>query len=339
MLAPGRLARRLHSLVFAGGHRHRSTVIAGPEHLQYAGGLYHPGAAPSDPQRVVLLAKAQLCHGWEAVGSKADLALQGDPVILELGDDLSLQRSRPVTGLVGYPDLGRVGHADFRLFKRGNQIWVNHDMIPLVRRHPSTWTRRSARPCLSILDLDAARLIFRGEPELDFRIDERERNWVYSEIAGDLYLFYSFAPYRVLTMVDEADLKFATVIHSTLDATLADIGGYGTPVVFSTNPVEYDDQYLLAFVQQVEPVGVQPIHHHWAVLLRRETLVPHRRTAKPLISSNGARGRQPGLAQVTSVIRRKDAFVCFLGEGDAYVTRRSIRRDEIETQLVSIASR
>lgn len=330
VLSPARLLARLIAQPACQCRARKSTVIAGPQYLGFAGGIYNPGALPTKDGGVILLAKGEVCHWWDAVGVKADLYNKGSPVIFTLDQDLSVRSSRVVRLLENYPPIDKVSYSDFRVFQYNGEIWVNHSMIPLVRRHACVWTFSEAKPCLSRLDSTYTRLTFLGYPQIDFPANKMEKNWLYVEQDGNLYLFYSFHPYRVLKLIDRKSLTFATVINQPLEDRLADIGGYKTMMSFSTNPIEYDNLHWLLLVHQIEPGLAESCYHHWGVLIDKETMLPRKITAKPLFSGMGARGRKPGILYVSAVVKRGTDFVFFCGEGDAYTTRMSVHSDVLE---------
>lgn len=336
LFSPSRIFGKVFVQATHRAHRRMTTIIASPGHLDFAGGIYNPGALPIANNEVVLLAKGQFCHWWDAVGTNANLYYQGNPVIFILAEDLQVKFRQVVKLLKNFPEVGRVGYEDFRLFQFGDETWVNHSMIPLVQKHACWWTFREARPCLSRFDLASECLTFLGHPQMDFPVNRIEKNWTYLERDGELFLFYSFSPYRILRLVDRQALRFATIINHQLDDRCANVGGFGTMVSLSTNPIEYDKHHWLLLVHQIERSRIERIYHHWGVLLDKNTLLPYKITADPIFSGMGARGRKPGVVYVSSVVKMGEDFVFFMGEGDAYVTRATFPKSVLENLWADI---
>lgn len=330
LISPTRLVGQIIKQPAYRKHLRNSKVIAGPHYLGFAGGIYNPGSLPTSDGGVILMAKGQICHWWDAIGINAELYQKGSPVVFTLDKDLNLKGSHVVQSQNGFPAIDKVGYEDFRLFYYNKEIWVNHSLLTLVPRHTCAWTFQDSKQVLSSLDPTHTRLSFLGQPQLDLPIRRIEKNWVFLEYEGNLFLFYSFHPYRVLKLTDRENLTFTTVINQPLGDRLGDIGGFKTMVSFSTNPIDYDERHWLLLVHQVEHGRVERCYHHWGVLIEKKTLLPRKITTTPLFSGRGARGRKPGIIYVTSVIRREADFVFFSGEGDAFITQVVVPKNTIE---------
>lgn len=147
---------------------------------------------------------------------------------------------------------------------------------------------------------------------------------------GELYLFYTFHPYRVLKLSNRRTLTFSTIINQPLSPQLGDIGGFGTFVSYSTNPVDYDEQHFMLLVHQVDPSRMGRLYYHWGVLIDKATMYPTQVTAEPLFSGVGARGVLRGVVYVMSVIPRGHEFIFYCGEGDTYLSRTTIAKDKLD---------
>lgn len=316
-------------------HIRRSTVIAGPRFLGFAGGLYNPGSVLLENGDVLLLAKGQTCHWWDAVGSQAHLAHTGFPVAITLDSDLKVKAQGVVKGLNNFP-IDEHALEDFRLFRHKGDILAIHGLLPIVRQ-PCKTLYKEAKQTLSNFDPVRNRLTFQDHPTLDFATNPIEKNWVFLDRCGELYLLYSFHPYRVLKLTDWNHLSFTTVINQPQDEHLANIGGFGTMVSFSTNPIEYDANHWLLVVHQIEQSRwVDRCYHQWGILLDKNSLLPRKFSTKPLFESLGARGRMAGILYVTSVVKKNDDFIFFCGEGDAYITRIALSKSELEKNWVDL---
>jgi len=329
-LSPVSLYRKWSDYVFHPEHRRNSIVLAGPNFMGYKGGVLNPGALTMPNGNILLLAKAQVCHWWTAVGIKADEYFKGNAMMIVLNERLDIVSSRQVEMDSSFPSDNLTGYEDFRLFRYGNEIWANHGMISIQKKHQCASTYIAATPCLSRLDTKSGELSFLGHPRVDFPTGMIEKNWLFFEHDKSLYLLYTVNPYRLLKLKDAKTHSFETIIHEDLGSAIKDIGGFGTMISFSTNPVEYDDDYLLFLIHQVERRGRERFYHHWGFLLDKRTLRPAKITKKPLFTGEGARGKRPGIIFVTSVLKRQNEFVFLLGEGDAYLTYTLLGKDKLD---------
>ncbi|ETX05505.1 MAG: hypothetical protein ETSY2_22540 [Candidatus Entotheonella gemina] len=310
-------------------------IIAGPGSLGFKGGLFNPGAVNTAYGDTVMLAKGQAQHWMLAQGENVHEYFTGAPVFMSFDKHHRVKESCEVQNLYDFPVQDDLEIEDFRLFRFENQIWVNHNIIQVERTAHQTGYM-AAMVCLSHLDSDNKSLTFQGYPQLDFDIQKKEKNWVFTEFNGDLYLFYSFHPYRVLKLIDRQTLTFSTMINQPLGSQLSDIGGYGTFVSYSTNPVDYDEQHLLLLIHQVDPKGMGRLYYHWGVLIDKVTMYPAKITAAPLFSGIGARGLLRGVIYVMSVIAQQDTFLFYCGEGDTYLSRTQISKDKLDSLWMEV---
>jgi len=313
-------------------HCATSNVIAGPGFLGFRGGLFNPGAASMDNGDILLLAKGQECHWTDAVIKKNNykLYLKGDPVVIALDENFKIKSSYPIKLLNNFPLQEDLAIEDFRIFCFKSKVWVNHALIPIEREIGQRAGYSECTQVLSILDAADRSLTLAGSPKLDFKPKRKEKNWVYLEHKDDLYLFYSFSPYRILKLVETSTLTFSTVVNQSVDSRLSDIGGFGTMVSFSTNLINYDDLYWLMVVHQVDASNGSRLYYHWGVLICKENLKPIKITSSPLFSGWGARGGLKGICYVMSVIIQNTDFVFFCGEGDEYLTRAIITKAKLD---------
>ncbi len=333
------LARRWRGLVDLAGrvpailrHRLRSQVIAAPGFLGFGGGLYNPGSLMLDSGQVILLAHGQQLHWIDCQGERAERYGEGGPVLITLGEDLSTINGQAIRSFRDFTTFEGSRIEDYRLFRFEGRIWVNHGDLQYRQKGDRPSIHRGVQT-LSILDPTGPSLTRIGTPRLDFETSRIEKNWLFVESGGDLYLLYSCRPYRVLKLSDRQGLSFSTVVNQDLGPALGDTGGYGTMVSFSTNPIDYDDEHFLMLIHQVQHVdrdrGAKR-YHQWAVLLDRQSLLPMKISSEPLCRGRGARGRLRTILYVMSVLRRGDEFVLFCGEGDSHLTRMTLNRADLE---------
>ena len=315
-------------------NRMHSKVIAKPGTLSFAGGVFNPGALLIDDRHVLLLAKSQVLPFFKAVGKKRELYLKGSPVSF-LVDYSTLKRQKAwvIRDLVGFPPEDEYAIEDLRLFTwRGNKM-INHTLITKKRVQGYLSTKSTA----SALSLYNEQVIkFYLVPQLDFPLQEFEKNWVYAEKGEKLLLFYSVNPYRILDLQDEENFKFKTLIHQQLSGKITDPGDFGTMVSFSTNPIDFDEKHWLVIIHQFKKKITGRWYNHWAVLIDKTSLVPVQITSEPIFTGAGARGRVPGYRYISSVVKVRDELLFFAGEGDIYVTVTKKKIKDIQSLLIPV---
>jgi hypothetical protein len=307
-------------------HRMRFKVIAGPGFLGFRGGAFNPGAVVKNDGDILLLAKGQVQH-WR-YARPADY-MRGAPVVVSLDERLRVRSTATIPKLDQLPSDNDTEVEDFRMFTFGGEIWVNHYLIEVLRTE-QTRGYRGSRVCLSRFNAATNELTFLGHPRIDFEAQPREKNWVFMESNGELYLLYTFRPYRVLKLVDRQTLTFSTVVNRVYDIDVESLGGFSKPVSYSTNPIPYDGDHLLVLVHQSVRTPAGRCYYHWGVLLDKHDLAPQRVTSRPLVTGTGARGPLRGVLYVSSVIKLRNDFVLFNGEGDSYLTRTTVSKAKIE---------
>lgn len=326
----------LNPLVFI---RHYSTfkIIVGPGFSGFKGGICNPGAVVDDHDNTIMLAKGQHHHWVDAKDHLHQHFLKGVPLVLSLDQESRVQKSYPIHQLNDFPSDDDLELEDFRLFRFHREFWVNHNLIRTERNKDYVGYSASF-PSLSRLDPKRKTLTFLGYPQVDFPTQCKEKNWSFIQHNNDLYLFYSAHPYRVLKLTDRESLTFSTVINQTVNPALDDIGGFGTMVSFSINPIPYDDQHFFLLIHQVDPKGFGRLYYHWGVLIDKNSLYPTKVTFSPLFSGLAARGRVKGVIYTTSVVNRGADFIFYGGEGDTYVSYAQLSKPQLDIQWSDISN-
>ncbi len=310
--------------------------IAGPGFLNYAGGIFNPGALFIDG-KYVLLAKSQIQHWIHIRDSKSNTYLKGAPTLLNLDKTFKVETAK-ILKEQNYSNNKRWGMEDFRMFSHENVLYVNHALM-FVDEDATVPKYKEAMQALSVLDIEKETLTFKGFPKTDFSINKIEKNWIYWSNGNEVVMFYSFFPYHVLKLTDKENLLFTTIIKQQLAEYLKDIGNFGTQVSFSTNPISYDDEHLLLLIHQYKLEGYDRFYHHWGVLVNKKDLQISKITSKPIIAGKKVRGQMPGVIYTTSVVKQKDSFVFFNGEADAYITSRTIKNSDLSKLWITVDSR
>ncbi len=312
-----------------------SKVVAKPGTLGFKGGAFNPGVLELENNDLILLSKAQVLPWYKAKGKKQKYYLQGNPVSFLLNSEtLETKDSFIVTQFLGFGNEDEYAIEDCRMFWWKGKKMVNHSWI--VKQKILSGQQTVVKSALSFFDEKAKKIEFIGFPQLDFPIEDVEKNWVYKEYKNELFLFYSLHPYRVLELDDENDLRFKTFINQDLSKKIQDPGGFGTRISFSSNPIDFDEKYWLVIIHQIKFQITGRCYYHWAVLIDKETKLPVKMTSKPIFSGMGARGRVPGYRYISSVLKRGDELLFFAGEGDIYVTVTKKKIKEIENLLMNI---
>lgn len=307
-----------------------SKVLAKPGILGFKGGAFNPGAVQSHG-KIILLVKATYLPWYKARGKKRDLFLKGSPLLFTLNQESSLEKKiEIINDFRGFPGGHPWAIEDMRLFTFQDSIYINHSLVEFGK--DDSWFGQGAvSASLSVLNFQDQSITFIQVPQLDFPKQKIEKNWMYLEHEDQLYLFYSLNPYRVL--VQEHGV-FVTKIYQDLGGKLNDIGGFGTMVSQSTNPIDFDENHYLMVIHQIENRNFGRCYHHWAILISKRTMLPVKITSQPIFSGLGARGRTPGIRYISSILKEGEEILFFAGEGDIYVTAKKKRIKELESLLI-----
>ena len=315
-------------------HVLKSKIIAKPGALSF-GSLFNPGALVVD-DHILLLANAQKIPWFKTRGKNRKFYLEGQPVQFLLDKkSLNTVQEEIITNITGFPSENNWAIEDMRLFTWKGQKMINHSFIT-KGKVGECGNQTSVASAVSILDEKEKKFSFHAFPELDFPVQNIEKNWLYRATDNKLILFYSVNPYKVLILEDEKQFKFRSIINQDFYWQLKNPGGFGTMVSFSTNPIEFDELHWLIIVHQIKNRISGRCYYHWAVLIDKSTFLPVKITSKPIFSGMGARGRTPGIRYISSILKVNNEILFFAGEGDVYVTVTKKTIPEINANLISL---
>jgi hypothetical protein len=260
--------------------REDSRWLAGRGAMGFPYGVFNPGAI-SENGRVTLLANGEM-KPWVRRRDRLDEFIPGThPVLAEIGKADELRRVRTLVPKE-YPVGGFNRIEDFRLFSRNGEIYTNHAATTLPGAmppgdRPTPLDRLVTRVAISRIDKERGELRFLGFPQIGRPLDRIEKNWGMFTHNDELYLLYSFAPYRLYRLVNWQTLAFEPVIEAKIPAPsfLA-----GMPLRNSINPIDFDADHWLHVVHAVYPVKQ---YVFWGVLIRKKSLLPVAASRHPLI--------------------------------------------------------
>lgn len=313
-------------------------IIAGIGTMGFKGGVMNPGGIRYN-DRVLILAKAQEGHWCETLLEKNVHRnfMNGPPIMFILNDDLELQTMETVSRGEGFPQNSSIQTEDFRLFKFKDNIYVNHSVCEIL---PEGGYQK-CKPGLSFFDGEKKMIRYIGNPNLDFPINELEKNWVYFEHASELYLVYSYSPYILLKREYGSLLKFKTVIKKEMNRYWHHAGLFsGVMISCSTNPISYDERHLLAVIhQRYNSSRIGSIFFQWAVLIDRDSLMPVKISFRPLFRGGECRGALPGVVYVMSTLLLGEDVVFFNGEGDSCLSYLKVKKSILNKLFIDLKVR
>lgn len=308
------------------------TRLGGPGSFGFAAGVLNPGVIESGDE-IWLLVRGER-EPWAVLRNdeKAFLA-SCVPLLLRLDSHLQL---RGAENLEAPPDLEshRAKAEDFRLYRYQGELYVNHSIISVSPRksgaeHAVDVDRMKSRVGISRFDSESKRLEFLGVPTLDCPLAPQEKNWAFFSQGEDLYLIYSFLPYRVLRLSDWSKLEFETVLDIPLQSALA---VDGVQIRNSANPVGYDEQHLLFLIHKVYPVKE---YVFWAVLIDRNTLQPCAISERPLLRAGAS--APVSILYACSLLVRSTEVIVFGGLNDCSFGYWRIPRERLDQAWVSLS--
>lgn len=300
-------------------------ALAGPGYLGFKGGVMNPSVLVKGDVGF-LLGKGVVCHWTKAKWFKSGLYLKGSPILFQVNRKFDVTRS-DCLNFVGYPDGGDIAIEDFRLFEYSGRTFVGHPVISLLRSFGRT-TYTHARQAISEVNPNSQELKFLGFPSLDFELGRVEKNWLYFELDGELYVIYSVNPLHILKLKRGSSFEFETYIKKPFDL---DKFSMLKGLSLSAGPVRYDDDSLLLIVHKYWVIENRRVYFHWAVLLDIRTFSPKRVSRNPILSGGAARGDYPGILYVMGVHVDDDAVIFGVGESDSYSGYLSISRSELDS--------
>ncbi len=307
--------------------------FAGPGCLGFKGGVFNPGALLCDTELFVV-AKGQQAH-WK-VAFAEDFA-KGNPLLFRLNANLDVQHTHKITVIDNLPEINPKQIEDFRMFKFRDTIYSNHAVLCLKKDGGYD----QCVQMLSTLDATNKTLTFVGQPLLDFKVNNKEKNWVFFEHKDELYLLYSFSPYILLKAMQWPELEFKTVINKENKPAF-----HRPPILhkeyigFSTNPVSYDENnFLVVIHSSTHVLRYGRLYFHWAVLIDKQSLLPVKISSRPLIKGGKCKGMLPGVIYTMAVILSGDYLVLFNGEGDAYCSYVKMERKALDASFVDFKQR
>ncbi|HCM42132.1 MAG TPA: hypothetical protein PLY88_06140 [Candidatus Omnitrophota bacterium] len=299
---------------------------------RYPGGIYNPGHFTC-AGKSYLLARGEKHMEIERARDASKMMRGSAPLLTECSPDFTVQSMKELQ-LVGFPSRVDFRAEDFRVFIFQEQVYAHHSLIqfPPYFRYRDDKTYFS-KQVISRVDIEKKQLVYCGAPALDRNLALIEKNWLYLEHDGEVYLFYGFSPfYLVQKLVSWGRFEFKTFI----DMPLRIFGLHHLPYVsFSSNPVEYDEKHYLLFVHARR--GKQILDYlHWGVLISKTTLKPVFISKKPVLRGGNARGVYPHVIFITAVIPSGRDFDIIMGEGDYYSSVAKLERSLFEKNLISI---
>ena len=276
----------------------------------YRGGVYNPGAVAIG-ENLVLLARNERFTELDRQAAPWRLWGSCRPLVMTLNRSGELTSTVPLSVPA---DIQSDRAEDFRLFRWESTLYTSFSR---VQRSGQIKIRVAA------VDLVQRRMGRALEPIVDFPTNPVEKNWCYFEHQTELYLIYTFSPFRLLRLVDRDRFRFETVLSAPLSIPGAAHGlHFASAFSLSTPPFEYQNE-LLMFIHRRDATQV---YHQYAVWLDRQTLRPLRMSRFPVFSGGDARGLRPSVLYLMSVVPTDHEYWFFFGEGDDHVS--SLRLSE-----------
>ena len=329
-----RLKRIKDGLVFLSNPIARSSEfvrLGGRGSFGFAAGVVNPGAI-ADGDGVILLARGERIPWSISKHNLSDFLHGCRPVLFELNDKLDVSHVAEAA-FINAVELADSRMEDFRLFRSQNQLFSSHSWVATPDGNPpgSEPVRLESlriRIGISQVDLKTKEVKFLGTPQLDCATGLAEKNWVFFEHQNELFLIYSFNPFRLLRANRWPQMDFTTVACRNLSISSGD-----DQLKFrnSVNPVEYNQEYFLHIVHKVYP-GKQYVF--WGVLIERKSLLPKMISTRPLVC--GWKSAPASIIYACSLIVRKDDIVVFAGLNDSSMGFWKIARHKLDENWIHL---
>ena len=284
----------------------RRQLIELPEGVvgDFRGGVYNPGAALIG-DHFVLLARNERYTELDRRTDPARSVASSRPLSIMLDRRGQVVSASPLS-VSGEMHADRA--EDFRLFRWKSRLYTSFSRVT-----------KSGRIEIQTAEVDLDNLEI-GSPiqtQLDFEVAMIEKNWCFFPHGEDLFVVYSFQPFRLLRVVNSQAFHCRTIVSAPVT-----FHGQTHPLRFagqisnSTSPIPFRD-HLLLFIHHRD---VANNYQHYAVCLDRRTLHPQRISRHPLFSGGDAQGMRPNVVYLTSVVVVDQEYWFFFGEGDEHLS-------------------
>jgi hypothetical protein len=308
-------------------------LLAGRGSFGFAAGACNPGATV-EAGRTYLLPRGERTPWAYQKTDESRFFSSPCPLLLTLGPGNQIATANEIS-IDGLPNASATRVEDFRLFRYRDQVFTNHSVMSdpfggLPRHRRLRIERLQTRVGISRLDLEKRSLTWCGFAAIDRPLTRIEKNWA---IFGDdkLLLLYSFSPYILLSSVNWPKLDFTPVLKAEVQfPTDHD----GLSARNSINPITYDDNHWLHIVHRVYP-GKQ--YSFWAVLIDKNSMLPVRVTARPLIC--GWASSSASIVYACSVTVDPVNVNVFAGLDDSATAVATIRRTRLDSEWVPLVSK
>jgi hypothetical protein len=337
MVALGRLVKdvvhettRVRPFVAARHHR----VFAGPGVVGVKGGLFNPSVFSHEGELFVI-ARGEHLPPTVVSPEKPEFLASGVPVLFRLDRHLGVcdVRRMKVEGID--PSAERI--EDLRAFQTASGPLVVHATLDCrdldSRGGRPQWTLET-RQHIARIDVVRGTLERVARPSADFPLAHREKNWIFFELEGRLFVLYSFDPFHVLEVTERA--TFAMRTHLKVDLVLPRMltaPPFGR-TSFSTNPVEFDEGHDAIVVHRRD---TRNVYAQWLVLLDRSTLLPTHVSSRPLFRGRPFfRRRGDGIVYTSAILRQGDEIVFFSGLRDRESAYCRVGRSVLRSWLVPL---
>ena len=309
-------------------------VLVGPGFMDFKH-VFNPGFAQYDGEGIVL-ARAENDNDY--IQSTSSFYTSSHYLLMRLDETFEIKdcSAIPKAGLDFMDGKRNFRFDDPRIFIFRNRLYLNH-IVAFFHTDRIDWNALECFPIISELDIKNGQVIPIGKPKLDFSPKQTEKNWVFFEHLGELYLLYSFAPYILLKLTSWTSLEFTTVVKRDVNLNLPGENVGGLKALLSTNPVTWDADHFLVLIHKFFTCSWSGRRYlTWAVLIQKESLLPVKITSRPVFNSFSARGECPGVIYPTSCALIDDDLVVFVGEGDSYCSYAKINKKILTDNFVKM---
>jgi len=305
--------------------------LTGRGSFGFGAGVFNPGAI-AENGHIFLLARGENLP-WDTQKKSWELFHNGMlALLLRLDENLGVSATWRVP-YAADSGPGEYRVEDFRLFRHGGQLLASHTCCQPSARTPDApvvLESLTFRIGLSSLDLTTPEMKFLGLAKIDRPMAPMEKNWVFFEAGGVLYMVYAFHPYHLFRLRKMESLEFETVLQRKLSLPIV---SDGIRIRNSINPVEYDENHLLHVVHKVYP-GKQYVF--WAILIDKKSLLPVMISSAPLVQ--GWVSAPAAIIYACSAVALTKEVLLFAGLNDSGAGVWRIPRSDLDLQWTPIAS-
>jgi predicted GH43/DUF377 family glycosyl hydrolase len=205
---------------------------------------------------------------------------------------------------------------DFRLFTINDKLYSNHVVVD---------DNKQIYPVISEIDIENKKMFIKGRIEIDIKLKEVEKNWVFYTIKNQLYLIYSISSWMIFK-INIDNLTGELIKNEIINFDWNQTGFISN----STNPIRVcENRNIMGFHSRDKK-----LIYHQGFLTFDDDFNFINSTKSPYLSAGDYDGIHPHVIYTSSMTLVNDKLICFAGDGDFKSIMIEINNEKIWKELL-----